>query len=781
LVRLRSLIVVPTLAVLCFLALPGTALAGSIAVTSSGSLTFFAQVGEVNDLTVTQTASTDYTVQDAGAPITPGDGCITVDPNTVSCSGAADVFLSLVDGDDRAVLDIEVPSQDFGGDGADTLTGGTGPDELIGNAGADTLSGREGDDELNELTSFDDAPNTLDGGPGADLAQGGPGPDAISGGPGGDTLDGLGADDQVDGGDDNDSLIGGDGNDSLAGGAGDDEVGSRFKDPVVGTSFDRGSDTLDGGPGNDLLRPGLGPETLIPDADRLGGGDGFDTVTYDGREDPVGISLDDTANDGFTSERDDVRSDVESAIGGSSDDTLTGSPRSETLDGAAGSDALDGGAGNDELRGGTQDAGDDLLVGGDGDDRLLGEGGNDDGDGGSGADTLAGGDDADDLRGGPDDDQIAGGAGRDVLDGESGNDRVDGSAEGVGAADGGDRLGGGAGNDVLTGGEGPDVGNGGPGSDQVIGGAGADTATYDERSAGRVTVSLDGRNNDGGPRERDNVESDVENVSGGAVNDTFTGNRDDNRLEGAGGEDYVDGGIGQDDLEGGTAGDVVRARDGRADIVDCGRGRGADFAIVDPGDRVRRCETVENGRRTRPALGRNVVVDPERGSNQFGPAGIQRTVPLKDRLRIPVGSKVDARRGRVGLSSATGRGRQSADFSGGSFRVSQGRHRALTELRLVAGDFSKCRRPTRRGRQGVARASQRRRIARRLNVRARGRYRARGNHSAATVRGTVFTIADRCDGTLTVVKSGSVRVRDFTRNRVVIVRAGERYLAPAPR
>ena len=105
--RLRSLVLVAALAALCLLVLPGTSFAGSIAVTSSGSLTFFAQVGEQNDLGVTQGAST-YTVHDAGASITPGAGCSTVDANTVSCqaAGVTMVFLSLIDGDDRAVLDI---------------------------------------------------------------------------------------------------------------------------------------------------------------------------------------------------------------------------------------------------------------------------------------------------------------------------------------------------------------------------------------------------------------------------------------------------------------------------------------------------------------------------------------------------------------------------------------------------------------------------------------------------------------------------------------------------
>jgi hypothetical protein len=45
------------------------------------------------------------------------------------------------------------------------------------------------------------------------------------------------------------------------------------------------------------------------------------------------------------------------------------------------------------------------------------------------------------------------------------------------------------------------------------------------------------------------------------------------------------------------------------------------------------------------------------------------------------------------------------------------------------------------------------------------------------VRGTRWLTVDRCDGTLTRVTDGAVVVRDFARQRRVLVRAGEAYLA----
>jgi hypothetical protein len=126
---------------------------------------------------------------------------------------------------------------------------------------------------------------------------------------------------------------------------------------------------------------------------------------------------------------------------------------------------------------------------------------------------------------------------------------------------------------------------------------------------------------------------------------------------------------------------------------------------------------------------------------------------------------------------------QSGRFTGGRFRVTQSRRsrdRGLTRLSLVGGSFRNC---TARGSvlNEVAQIARRtRRRVRRLRGNARGRYRTQGRYSAATVRGTVWTVDDRCDGTLTRVSRGRVDVRDFKRRRTVRLRAGRSYLARAP-
>jgi hypothetical protein len=152
-------------------------------------------------------------------------------------------------------------------------------------------------------------------------------------------------------------------------------------------------------------------------------------------------------------------------------------------------------------------------------------------------------------------------------------------------------------------------------------------------------------------------------------------------------------------------------------------------------------------------------------------------VPLSEARQIPVGSFLDTRRGSVRLQSARGRRgtRQNGDFSAGLFQVLQSRRgKGLTDVALKGASFASCRRAG-RGKRASAAGS----IRRRLRSSARGRFRTRGRHSAATVRGTAWLTADRCDGTLTKVTRGKVAVRDFRRRKTVIVRAGKSYLARA--
>jgi Cellulase (glycosyl hydrolase family 5)/RTX calcium-binding nonapeptide repeat (4 copies) len=172
------------------------------------------------------------------------------------------------------------------------------------------------------------------------------------------------------------------------------------------------------------------------------------------------------------------------------------------------------------------------------------------------------------------------------ADGGDGNDRLTVTAAAPAT------LLGGPGNDLLEGGPKADVLQGGKGADALAGFGGSDTATYASRTT-PVTVSLDGVANDGGVEDlagavRDDVRSDVENLTGGSGADTLTGNGAANKLVGGGGIDTLLGMDGADVLK--SVGDAL------ADVAICGPG--ADVLKPDlvldqfPTSGVDACETL---------------------------------------------------------------------------------------------------------------------------------------------------------------------------------------------
>ena len=157
-----------------------------------------------------------------------------------------------------------------------------------------------------------------------------------------------------------------------------------------------------------------------------------------------------------------------------------------------------------------------------------------------------------------------------------------------------------------------------------------------------------------------------------------------------------------------------------------------------------------------PKLGRTAVVELSKGTVRVKERGERRYSRLTGRRAIPLGSTVDTTRGRVRLTTAANRSgrKQSGLFSDGAFVVTQTRgSQPVTDLRLT-GEIE-C---TGASARPLAGAAQRR--VRRLRGSARGRFRSRGRHSSATVRGTVWTTEDRCDGTQHETEEGEVEVSD---------------------
>jgi len=301
------------------------------------------------------------------------------------------------------------------------------------------------------------------------------------------------------------------------------------------------------------------------------------------------------------------------ATGSPGDDTLVGGPSADFFSGGLGNDAIQGMGGNDQLSG---NAGNDTIDGGAGIDFLTCDAGNDTVSGGAGIfdqyacataasgmtitldgvanDGVAGETDniAADIEaviGSRFNDSITGAAGRQQIQGGEGNDTLVGGA-------GSDLLNGNEGNDILLGEGGDDQLDGEEGADVLSGGAGEDIALYFSRTA-TLTISLDGKANDGEAGELDSVQGNVEVVQSGDGDDSIRGNALANELYGGGGNDTIIGGAGGDLLIGGPGNDKLAGGTGRdehlgmsgndrifsvdraRDINNCGSG--TDVAIGD--------------------------------------------------------------------------------------------------------------------------------------------------------------------------------------------------------
>ena len=154
-------------------------------------------------------------------------------------------------------------------------------------------------------------------------------------------------------------------------------------------------------------------------------------------------------------------------------------------------------------------------------------------------------------------------------------------------------------------------------------------------------------------------------------------------------------------------------------------------------------------------------------------------VPLTGPTEIKVGSVVDTTHGTIKLIAGLGGGKtNSANFNDGLFKIQQSRaQNAYMTLVMQGGNFGVC-----RGRSlgALSLDAKRKRPVRRLWGNGKGRFTTKGRYSSATVRGTHWLVQDRCDGTLTRVLRGIVKVKDFRKHKTVDVRARHSYLARAP-
>jgi hypothetical protein len=192
-----------------------------------------------------------------------------------------------------------------------------------------------------------------------------------------------------------------------------------------------------------------------------------------------------------------------------------------------------------------------------------------------------------------------------------------------------------------------------------------------------------------------------------------------------------------------------------------------------------------------PVAGRSVVVRVVSGTVLVKYPG-KRFAPFTGAANVPVGTQFDTTKGRVALTSAAatkGTKTQTADFYQGIFQVKQALPRKkskkavalITDL-VLKGQLarSSCA-PLKGAAVAAAKKKGPKAVLGKLWGSGKGKFRTTGKYSSATVRGTIWLTQDECDGTLTRVKRGTVRVLDRKRKKTVTVKAGHSYLARAQR
>jgi hypothetical protein len=162
-------------------------------------------------------------------------------------------------------------------------------------------------------------------------------------------------------------------------------------------------------------------------------------------------------------------------------------------------------------------------------------------------------------------------------------------------------------------------------------------------------------------------------------------------------------------------------------------------------------------------------------------------IPLTEARQIPFGSILDASKGVAKITTATTaspKGKvQFGDFGAGLFKLLQTRkQKGLTELNIIDTHSPRqlCATTGKGKKASIASGHPSSKVLGRLSANSHGHFTGRGQYSAATVRGTTWSVQNRCDGTLTHVVRGTLSVRDFHKRKTVTLFTGQSYLARAP-
>ncbi|MGJ0359846.1 hypothetical protein NG785_09320 [Aliarcobacter cryaerophilus] len=545
--------------------------AGSVATGDNDLLTSIENAigGSGNDTFISNTAVSN--IFDGGA------GSDTVDYShltnssnsiVVTLNGSSLVTVAIAGLEDDSIKNIE------------NVTGGAGNDTIVGDAND----------------------NTLKGGAGNDIIKGKSGNNSLYGGVGNDTIFSGTGNDYIDGGDDIDTVdyseaiaavnvdLGLETAQNIGGGMGQDTLISI--ENVIGSNFD------------DTFKSHFSRDNYF---DGYGSGIAGDTVDYSGipvdnvTQDFVRIDLSSKKGtifiDGTQSATDTYRL-IHNITGTAGNDTIIGDELNNTLRGGAGNDTLGGGAGNDYLDGGSGNntvtyaySSSSVEV-----DFKIGLGYVSAGD----KDTLV---NIQNAIGGSSGDifKMVTGDIANTIDGNSSNGNLvsyeyytAGVTVDLGRTDAQTVVTGN--NDIDTliniqnikGGEGNDTFRTNFAvSNQFDGNSGNNTMDYSNANASqKIVVALDGANfrdvTIGSGAVVDSVKN-IQNIYGGAGDDTIIGDGNSNILDGGSGDDLISGIAGLNTLRGGAGADTIYGGTGN-DIID--GGVDSDTIYANAGDNI---------------------------------------------------------------------------------------------------------------------------------------------------------------------------------------------------
>jgi hypothetical protein len=200
-----------------------------------------------------------------------------------------------------------------------------------------------------------------------------------------------------------------------------------------------------------------------------------------------------------------------------------------------------------------------------------------------------------------------------------------------------------------------------------------------------------------------------------------------------------------------------------------------------------------------PKLGRTFNISPVSGLVLVKLNG--NFVPLTQIRQVATGTLINAIHGALQVVSAAPGGAhgaldaaakrkkqhkgkaktQTGRFSGAIFKIAQA-HNGLATLTLVEGavqggpSFGTCKAKA----VDVAATAATSKTIQLLRASTNGNFSTKGKYAAATGRGAEWTIADKCNGTLTRDITRSVSVTKFVPHKTIILHAGQTYLATKP-